>query len=914
MQLKAEAKAKSQRHDAGFKNTAANSKVYTDTDGNRYTIDMAASEYSENEGLVLTINPVHEDDKEKSLQDMQNRINKAIERIEKDSVTKPENKENNDKLLATLNNIKNSIQDAVSNKGKDKIIMRADENREWLSQLSSVDNAGNAYSFQQTLSQMEAAVNNKIKENRKHRNLRAAVLGSEGDVFEFDEHPKEAGKTKPNWREQYINFVDGQIKRVKAYPLNTTYGAKQASKLMNPYYAAKYWHGNITMPYRNVASAKKYIDNINEFDRDGVTYNRYKAIELFNKIGGQVIYQKEHGQFNLNDFMTALEQLGLGQVDEIKVANVKVTKKDYINMIYALPLIAHMYQAHTGKQATVVHLSDYGSKHRLTKYSNEEFNIRSGLIHDLLASFKRTNNEVESLEALEGYDEDAIENDSTNVFENKVRFRDGDVQIVYGDYDYSIKTERDTGSRFFTKSDGEQMTQAEVTEYYKESTPAAVTAMTPKIDEFVKFLNDVNMGYSVTKEKLEQIDNEGQSNLGKLLQGILKYGDGVISVQTLMEDYVRPTIGQVADTKKIKGAAVQHARLLLEYLQDTAPEQFLSYQKNVDRTEFAYPIQDTIEQALQNNWFNATGAIHVFVEGVEINHTNSPENVEQLTAMFKEMESLLQRSRNASHFMNQLHALGYTFKRGNGTEKTVTSNAEGIIIDYFNNRKFSRLQNPTTIAQAITMGSATPRNGEINYENFNRIERHVQHKLSEVQALGLTKDENGCYHFSIEKWQSRNVTTKANTSDSDKLSQSEFNQLLEEEKKPYNAILEQITKLKQHEKMIEFLQDKASTMPFMQNILDDFYKENEQGQYVPKKKATLSAVRNAISEECENVINDIERSFEDKYLKKIQTEIKTDDIFAGQVHAPLTIAYGSFSSSTGSSIVYFDQKGNKHIM
>jgi len=67
LQLKAEAKAKAQRHDAGFKNTAANSKVYTDTDGNRYTIDMAASEYSENEGLVLTINPVHEDDKEKSL-------------------------------------------------------------------------------------------------------------------------------------------------------------------------------------------------------------------------------------------------------------------------------------------------------------------------------------------------------------------------------------------------------------------------------------------------------------------------------------------------------------------------------------------------------------------------------------------------------------------------------------------------------------------------------------------------------------------------------------------------------------------------------------------------------------------------------------------------------------------------------
>lgn len=914
LQLKAEAKAKAQRHNAGFKNTQSNSRVYMDSDGNRYTVDMSAAEYSENEGLVVTINPVHGDDRTESLRKMQEKLNKAIERIENDSVTNPENKESNDKVLSTLNILKDSVQKAIENKQSDKIVMNVSENRDWLSQLSSTDNNGNVYQFGQTITQMESNVARKIKENRKHRNLRAAVLGSEGDVFEFDAYPREANKTKANWREEFINFVDGQIKRVKAYPLGTTYGAKQASKLMNPYYAAKYWHGNITMPYRSVQSAKKYLENIKEFERDGVTYSRYKAIELFNKIGGQVIYRKEHGQFNLNDFMTSLEQLGLGQVDETSVAGVKVTKDDYKNMIYALPLIAHMYQAHTGKQATVVHLADFGSKHRLTKYSNEEFNIRAGLVHDLLASFKRTKNEAESLEALEGYDEDAIENDETNVFENKVRFRDGDVQVIYNDFDYSIKTERDTGSRLFTKTDGTQMNQSEVNEYYANHTPAAVNAVSSKLDEFVNFLNGNNTGYTVTKQKLEEVDNDGLSKLGKLLQGILKYGDGVISIQTLMEDYVVPTVGQAADTKRIKEASVQRARLMLEYLQNAAPEQFLSYQKNIDRSDLAWPIQNTIEQALQNNWFNATGAIHVFVEGVEINHTNSQENIEHLTAMFKEMESLLQRSKNAEQFMSQLKALGYTFKQGNGTEKTVTTNAENVLIEYFNNRKFSRLQNPSTIAQAITTGSATPLNRAVNYENFNRVEKHVQHKLSEVKTLGLTKDENGCYHFSIKKWQSKNVVTSTNATSSEELTQSEFNQLLEEQKRPYHAILEQITKLKQHDKMIDFLQDQASTKPFMQDILNEYYKINEQGKYVPKKKAKLSIIRIEITEACEKAIEDIERTFENDYLKKIQTEIKTDDIFAGQNHAPLTIAYGSFSSSTGSSIVYYDQKGNKHIM
>lgn len=133
LQLKAEAKAKAQRHNAGFKNTQSNSRVYMDSDGNRYTVDMAAAEYSENEGLVVTINPVHGDDRTESLRKMQEKLNNAIERIENDSVTNPENKESNDKILSTLNILKDSVQNAIENKQNDKIIMNVSENRDWLS-------------------------------------------------------------------------------------------------------------------------------------------------------------------------------------------------------------------------------------------------------------------------------------------------------------------------------------------------------------------------------------------------------------------------------------------------------------------------------------------------------------------------------------------------------------------------------------------------------------------------------------------------------------------------------------------------------------------------------------------------------------------------------------------------------------
>lgn len=917
LELNAEEKAKAERHNAGFKNTQNNSVVWTDEKGNKYILDNPSAEYSENEGLILTLKRVGDNTEIKQYSEAAKNLKRQIESLQNDSKKNPNNKDANDKYISVLqkdldklNKVKESIAD-------NRIIMNAAENEDWLNTLTTVDNNGNVTNISNTLNPMIAAVKNKIADNKKHRNLRAAVLSSDGDVFDFDNFQRERSKTKPSWREAYIPFVDGAVKRVKAYALGTSFGAKQEAKLMNAFHAAKFWYGNITMPYRSVESAKPYLSNIQTFTRKGVTYDRFKAIELFNKIGGQIAYQKKNGTFNVNEVMSALETMALGKTDEMRIAGVKVTKDDYINMIYALPLMAHMYQKHTGGQATIVHLADYGSENRTTTYSNEEFNSRAGLIHDLLKSFKNLTNKEPNLEELEGYSSEAVEED--NVFQNRVYFSTGDVQLVYSDFDYSTRTIRNVNSKLFVKQDGTQMNQSEVNEYYSSKSTQAAQLASQHIDELVDLLHI--LGYkSITKEELEKPatpemlnegDPDGLTVAGKLMQGVLKYGDGVIDYYDgLILKYIGKTIGQAeVDNRKIKDAGLSRARVLLEFAQNKMPELFLSHQKNVDRTDLAFPIRETITQALEANWFNRIGAIHVYQEGVEIDHTNKPENIDELTAIFENMEQLLQISKTAEEFMNRLKDAGYTFMQSNSKQK-----ADDTLIEYFNNRKFSRLEVPSTIAQAITMGSSTPMNNAVNYRNFDRVTEHVNHKINEVKALGLTKDEEGRYHFSIEKWQQKNVQTTSKSNEDGTLSQSEYEQLLEKEKAPYQALIDNVGRIKRHDAMVEFLSEKATTMPEIREILEEYYKLNDDGAYVPKRGTILALVRNEVTNMSEKAIDDLDKTYKEKYIKKVQTEIKTDDAFAGYSHALFSFAYGSYESSAGAAIVYYDVNGNKHIV
>ena len=46
---------------------------------------------------------------------------------------------------------------------------------------------------------------------------------------------------------------------------------------------------------------------------------------------------------------------------------------------------------------------------------------------------------------------------------------------------------------------------------------------------------------------------------------------------------------------------------------------------------------------------------------------------------------------------------------------------------------------------------------DIDYNNFNRVAKHEQSKLNQIQALGLIKNSDGQYVFSLVDWLKRNA-------------------------------------------------------------------------------------------------------------------------------------------------------------
>lgn len=919
LRISAESRARAQRKNAGFK---AEHTVWQDASGNRYVVRQNEAEYSENEGLILTLQPVSDASDEKHIDKLLENVAKQKERLTKDSEENPENKEANDKIVETLDVIADNLTRQKENPSQNKIIMRTDQNREWLSSLKTVNNEGKETLYASKLTRLENLVANDIAENKKKRALRTELVSSTGDVFDFEENEKETEKVKPTWREKLVQAEMGKVNKVKAYPIPNDKQSNKAArtKLLNPYHQARFWRGHIAAPYFSVQEAKKYVKD-DHFTVKGETYSRYKAVEFFNKLGEKIAELKQNKKYNPVELYELLEKFAKNEETAANYNGVSITKEAYKNLIYSLPLTALMFQPRTGKQSTFVVLSDFSSASRSETVNNEEFNARAGLIHDLLNNYKLVKKDADL--SKEGFTEEEVE----NTFRSRVYFSDKQVEIVYGDFDYSIQTKVNPQSRFFTKDDGTQMSASEINQYYTSASAEATARVMDNMEEFLSLLKDLQ--FDVTEEDLNKQLDGGETALSSVVKGLIRYGHGATKLDTLWGNYIRKNLGLAGNTKSPKESQRLRAKKLLQFVQSVSPESFLTYTKNTDNSEFATPIEITVEDAIKGRWFNGSSSIRVFErnqqtqEYEELKYSNTPESIQKTTKMFQDFEKVLNQSKNAQEFISQLKDLGYQFVQHGKAEV-----AEETLTDYFFNKKFSMLTKPSNIAQVFTYGSSTPNGNAVNYDDFNTVSYHVNHKISEVKSLGLQKDENGRYVFSLEKWLSRNTKDKVQK---DPQEQTDLDAQLEEAFKPYDTILEKISGMKGRnanetkEQRVDYLTELVQVHSFLQPVLDSLYRsktkkekegsdESTKNDKVLKSGITPGIILDRVEEAINEEKNKLSEEITKKYISDIAAEVKADDAFAGYDTAPLQFAFGSFNTDGGASIIYYDQKGEKHTM
>ena len=975
LNIRAESKAKAERHPAKL---SANTTVWFDSDGNRYTFDMPKAEYSENEGLILHMYPLTEDskdtDKENLIKKLEERKQKLQRKVYPKKQATPQTNTQTEQKPSTQQQIKpvtqqqqtvekqqsigkgvqskptaedqkkpaigNQIQpdqyitesDLVENSPEEltdeqildretikaidsmltqlrddsnkteQIIIRA--NDPLLSDLYTTRNDGTIVKFTDSIKSDIKAINDTISENRSKRKRKTYIDSVDGDVYEFTTNSRNKKKGFTTLEQLAKTKKSGEV-RQKAYALNTPYGKAVESKLLNAYYQAKYWYGKITMPYASVQHAEEYLTKdkavVKKF---GKTYDRFKSITLFHKIGGQIEYAKNHNKYDEEHVFAPLKQLIDGTADSVKIMGAIVKKQDFDDMVFSLPLIAILYNPRLGRQRNTLFLPDFISSNRDEKVdrNDAEFKSKADLIANLLISYKTTNKQ-DTVTDQDGMTSE--ENDS--VVSNAVYINGGSVQIVNGDFNYNVYTEVDTESNTFTKDNGEKMSKKEIDQYYKDHLAEAVTNISQHLDELVSLLNEI--GYtSVTKEKLLE-EKDGQSNLLRFIEGTIKFGDGFIDLTgTYIPKYVSPILGEAEKTSSPSQARIIRSRRILTFFQNKTPNSFLTYKNFQDENRLTPPVQNSVRDALDRRLFGNENSIKLYFNNELVDTSNTPENIAELTKIMQKFEKLLRDSKSSEEFLNTLHDMGYSFSVSDQNTEDNQKIANGILVDYFNNRRFSRLRNPSNIVQAITMGTSIPLNKYTDFDSFNRQSRHKFGKLNEVDSLGLVKGENGQYYFSIEKFVDKSIKTKR---DSDDEQPTEFEIQEQQLKLEHDKQIADLNGISNKQDLANWIIDHKQL--FTDEQYDDLLRVNKKGETV--LRYTVKYTKPAIIDIYNNLFEEKAKEREQFYLDQIKKDVRANEEFAGLRTLPLMFGYGSYNSEqTGSQVIYFDAAGNKHVM
>ena len=250
--------------------------------------------------------------------------------------------------------------------------------------------------------------------------------------------------------------------------------------------------------------------------------------------------------------------------------------------------------------------------------------------------------------------------------------------------------------------------------------------------------------------------------------------------------------------------------------------------------------------------------------------------------------------------MDKLDILGYDFKKNGNSEE-----GNRIISQYFDNRRFSRLSRPTNVMQAITMGTAEPLNN-VDYNNFNRIAKHEQSKLNQIQALGLIKGSDGQYVFSLIDWLKRNAQDEESVEGKQLESEARKQELQTEQE----SLQKTVKSIKKKTDLIKFIGDNEELLG--KELYDQLVRVNRKGEFVLKNDnagATKSQIIAKINEVYDDRISQVNSQLE----KELEEEISKNE-FEGKKVSPVIFGYGSYDSEVGSNIVYFNNKGEKVLV
>ena len=280
-------------------------------------------------------------------------------------------------------------------------------------------------------------------------------------------------------------------------------------------------------------------------------------------------------------------------------------------MVYTLPVRIYFNQKRVGNKWSYVVGADFAGYAYSTEPSKAELDSRSELIHNLWYNYKK----VEKKEDVEGLETESFKPEYTN----KIGFQPGDMIVTNGGYNYQVTTMVNPNLNIYQNEAGQTMTSKEIDEKYEGELPEAITKVSAHLDELVQLAKEIGYSNVDVKSLNEPLSDEqqGTTKLAHLLKGLAKYADGLVDLHsTFIPKYVIPTLGQAEKRgTKVQSANTERAKQLLSFAQKYSPELFLSYKNYQDDNNLTPSVEDTVQEALSNRWFNSKNSLSIELNG-----------------------------------------------------------------------------------------------------------------------------------------------------------------------------------------------------------------------------------------------------------------------------------------------------------
>lgn len=688
---------------------SVSTQQWTAPDGKKFVFLTNDTEHSIDEGVILHAIDVTDDSDIKEIQneikDTKKKLNKAKKDAQKEGISEEERKANQETAKAYAQQLQNLNADLMNNLANRRVEFKVSEQEDYLKQFTFKNNQGVSTTFEKRLASIKRNSDEILEGLKQKRD--SQQLDQDYIPDELNDEENGTANSTPDWLEENeqerIQKKDKFKAKVYAFT-GTRSGVTYANRLLNPYYEAKEWFGTVQVqPWSDVSE----YDWANEEQTTGsVKWSRPKAYRTFNKLLKLCIGKTDQEIFNIFSKARAGKLSG-------------ITKQQYENMVNALPIQTVLFNNRLRTSNDVLRptrlvMPDITSRNRTNTLSEYERSLRENLIMNLI----RNTEEGET---------------------PKISIEKGAISIFYRSFLQNTKDVVNPQNPLLLGEDGHVLTNQEINDKYdsllaqKGSAGKVRDYANTEGNELTKLLN--RLGYKADdlfkSETPVQVEIDGQSYdaLSYLLRGIGKYGDGMIKADSLISQYIIPVLGK--SNKKLVNRK-NAAEAITDIIMDVCPEVFQSYD---ERGGESMDTQAQVELALSNNYRISLQLKHRGEQLILNQRTK-----DSITELAEELEGFIQSSSNRTQFLEELKNAGYTWSKQTGE----------VLAEYFVNRKFNRLVNPSNIINVLTSGKAVPVTNSL-VETRKKVVQ--QDKISNVSALGIIYDpQSGKLYYSRDKY------------------------------------------------------------------------------------------------------------------------------------------------------------------